>query len=249
VARADGPYTGQWNAPLVIAPMGVLANDTDADLDVLTATVVTGPAHGTLTLNANGGFTYTPEADFSGADAFTYKAGDGFADSAAATASLVITSPCTADSNHRRHNDEDEGYGWRGDRNDWASDDCQRGTPIARDDSYKTDLGETLTVTTSHDVLENDGRYAAAALLVSGPAHGTLTLNADGTFVYVPSSAYSGRDSFVYAARSASGIVGPVAMVKLTVRDRHHRDGDDCDHERGRNGHFRGDRCDHERGR
>jgi VCBS repeat-containing protein len=70
----------------------------------------------------------------------------------------------------------------------------------------------------SRDILENDGRYAAAALLVSGPAHGALTLNPNGTFVYVPDAAYYGLDSFVYAARSASGVAGPVAMVKLTVR-------------------------------
>ena len=193
---ADGPYTGQWNVPLVIAPAGVLANDTDVDGDPLTAAVVTGPAHGTLALNANGGFTYTPAADFSGTDAFTYRANDGFADGASATASLVITSPCSG-----------------GD-----SRDCPSGTPIARDDAYATGQGDTLTVTTRHDVLENDGRFAAAAILVSGPAHGTLALNANGSFVYVPATAFYGIDSFDYAARSASGIVGPVATVRLVVR-------------------------------
>ena len=109
VAVADGPYSHPWNSPLTVAPKGVLTNDTDVDLDTLTATVVTGPVHGTLTLNANGGFTYMPAADFSGADSFTYKASDGFADSAAATASLVITSPCTADSRRHRHDDDDDG--------------------------------------------------------------------------------------------------------------------------------------------
>jgi DNA/RNA endonuclease G (NUC1) len=193
VAVADGPYTGQWNVPLVIAPAGVLANDTDVDGDPLTATVVTGPAHGTLALGANGGFIYTPAANFSGADAFTYKANDGFADGASATASLVVTSPC-------------------------SNGDCRAGTPIARDDLYTTGQGDTLTVTTRNDVLENDGRFAASALLVSGPAHGTLALNANGSFVYVPATAFYGIDSFVYAARSASGVVGPVATVRLVVR-------------------------------
>jgi hypothetical protein len=47
-------------------------NDTDADGDTLTAILGTGPANGTLTLNANGSFTYTPNANFNGPDSFTY---------------------------------------------------------------------------------------------------------------------------------------------------------------------------------
>ena len=69
---------------------GVLANDTDADGNTLTAAVVSGPSHGTLTLNANGSFTYTPAAGYHGADSFTYKANDGAADSNVATVSLTI---------------------------------------------------------------------------------------------------------------------------------------------------------------
>ena len=58
----------------------MLANDTDVDGDALTAVLVTGPAHGTLTLNADGSFTYTPDANYNGADSFTYSANDGTAD-------------------------------------------------------------------------------------------------------------------------------------------------------------------------
>ena len=47
----------------------------------LTAVLVTGPAHGTLTLNADGCFTYTPAANYNGTDSFTYTANDGAADS------------------------------------------------------------------------------------------------------------------------------------------------------------------------
>ena len=47
-----------------MAAPGVLANDTDPDGDPLTAVLVTGPSHGTLTLNANGSFTYTPAANY-----------------------------------------------------------------------------------------------------------------------------------------------------------------------------------------
>ena len=55
----------------------MLANDTDMDGDALTAVLVSGPAHGTLTLNPDGSFTYTPAANYNGADTFTYKANDG----------------------------------------------------------------------------------------------------------------------------------------------------------------------------
>ena len=55
----------------------MLANDTDADGDALTAVLIAGPAHGTLTLNADGSFTYTPAAGYNGTDSFTYRASDG----------------------------------------------------------------------------------------------------------------------------------------------------------------------------
>ena len=70
---------------------GVLANDTDGENDALTAAVVTGPAHGSLTLNPNGSFNYTPNANYNGSDSFTYKANDGTVDSAGtATVSLTV---------------------------------------------------------------------------------------------------------------------------------------------------------------
>ena len=59
VAAPDS-YTTNRNTALVVAAPGVLANDTDPNGDALTAVLVTNPSHGTLTLNANGSFTYTP---------------------------------------------------------------------------------------------------------------------------------------------------------------------------------------------
>ena len=55
----------------------VLVNDTDADGDPLTAAIKTQPAHGAVTFNADGTFTYTPTANYNGTDAFTYAASDG----------------------------------------------------------------------------------------------------------------------------------------------------------------------------
>ncbi len=79
VATNDSYSTNEDTALNVSAP-GVLGNDTDADSDPLTALLVSGPAHGTLTLNPNGSFIYTPAANYSGADSFSYKANDGTAD-------------------------------------------------------------------------------------------------------------------------------------------------------------------------
>jgi VCBS repeat-containing protein len=68
----------------------VLANDTDIDSANLTALLVTNAAHGTVSLNSNGSFSYTPQAGFSGTDSFTYKANDGGADSNTATVTITV---------------------------------------------------------------------------------------------------------------------------------------------------------------
>ena len=65
---------------------------SDADGDSLTYTVVSQPAHGALSLDAaTGAFTYTPEADFSGSDAFVFTVSDGWASSPPATVALTVT--------------------------------------------------------------------------------------------------------------------------------------------------------------
>lgn len=74
----------------VTAAAGVLANDTDADGHRLTARLDAPPQHGTLALQAEGSFRYTPDADFAGTDQFTYVANDGQVDSAATTVELVV---------------------------------------------------------------------------------------------------------------------------------------------------------------
>ncbi|MGE0607077.1 MAG: DUF4347 domain-containing protein, partial [Pirellulales bacterium] len=77
----DDAYSVNEDTTLNIAAAGVLANDTDIDLDPLTAVLVAGPSNGLLTLNADGSFSYTPNANFNGTDSFTYRANDGTATS------------------------------------------------------------------------------------------------------------------------------------------------------------------------
>ena len=74
---------------------GVLVNDQDPDGNSLVAFLGTGPAHGTLTLNANGSFTYQPQPNYTGTDSFTYRAGDGKTQSNLATVNLTVNAAAT----------------------------------------------------------------------------------------------------------------------------------------------------------
>ena len=89
----DDAYGADTDVVLTVPGPGVLGNDADVDGDSLTATLVTDAAHGAVSLGANGGFTYTPAAGYSGPDAFTYRAGDGSPLSDTATVTLTVAPP------------------------------------------------------------------------------------------------------------------------------------------------------------
>ena len=89
----DDAYGTNEDTVLPIAAPGVLGNDTDVDGDALTAVLVTPPVNGTLILNADGGFSYIPNADFNGSDSFSYMAQDpSLAQSKPATVTLTVNS-------------------------------------------------------------------------------------------------------------------------------------------------------------
>jgi hypothetical protein len=87
---ANDNFLATQNTPLAVPAPGVLANDTDADGDRLTALLVSGPASGRLVLNPDGSFTYTPNADFVGTDSFTYRATDGVNPGNVTTATISV---------------------------------------------------------------------------------------------------------------------------------------------------------------
>ena len=88
-AVADGYSTDEDQLLNVSAP-GVLGNDTDVDGNPLTAALVDDVGNGSLTLNANGSFSYTPTGAFNGTDSFTYEANDGGLDSNTVTVTITV---------------------------------------------------------------------------------------------------------------------------------------------------------------
>src|ERR1051325_6588245 len=163
IAYDDG-YGVNKSSTLTVSAPGVLGNDTDVEDDPLTAVLVNNPLHGTLTLNTNGGFAYTPVSNYFGADSFTYKASDGVTNSLTATVTLTITNI-----NHAPA----------------ASADAYT---LGKSTSL-TVIGPGVL---GNDVdADGDG---LTALKITDPGHGAVTLNADGGFTYTPASNYFGAD-------------------------------------------------------
>jgi len=86
----DNAYSTNEDSPLNVAAPGVLAGDSDVEGSALTASLVVQAIKGTAVVNPDGSFTYTPTANLTGADSFTYKANDGALDSNIATVNLTI---------------------------------------------------------------------------------------------------------------------------------------------------------------
>jgi VCBS repeat-containing protein/probable HAF family extracellular repeat protein len=190
VAIDDG-YTAREDTPLVVdALLGVLFNDTDAD--PLTATLTSGPAHGTLTFNPDGAFTYTPTADYNGLDAFVYTASDGPSTSNPATVTINVTPVNDA-----------PGAGWD---TYWINEDTTLVTTTANGlfaNDFDID-GDTFTMTQ-----------------LTSLAHGILVLNSDGTFSYTPNADFTGTDLFTYQNNDGqlNSNLARVTFVVLSVND------------------------------
>jgi len=165
---------------------GILANDNDLDGNALTAALINTTTHGTLALNSDGSFIYTPNAGFVGTDTFTYVANDGQSDSNLAMVTITVAEPNVV--------------------------------PVAQNDGYETNEGSLLTVL-APGVLSNDfdaNNNPLTAILVTAPLFGTVTLNSDGSFDYVPTANFSGTDSFSYKVTDGSADSN-VAMVTINV--------------------------------
>lgn len=83
-------YATGFETPLTVEAPGVLGSDLDPEDEPLTAELLADVDHGTLVLDDDGGFTYTPDAGFSGADTFTYAAADETSTSGPATVTIEV---------------------------------------------------------------------------------------------------------------------------------------------------------------
>ncbi len=207
---------------LTVPAPGILANDQDPQHAALSAVLVKTVSHGTLAFESDGSFAYTPATNFTGTDAFTYQASNGQQTSKTATVKLTVGGPnCAGDNDDRDKDGRGAGPG-RGHGGPHGGDDHKNGcaptSPTAANDSYSTVQGTTLTVS-APGVMTNDSdpqHLAMTSALVSSVSHGTLTLAADGSFVYKPTSSFTGTDSFSYKVSNGSA-TSDTATVTITV--------------------------------
>lgn len=177
---------------LTVAAGGLLINDSDIDNDALTVnpTPVRAPQFGTLSLSTNGGFTYTPNSNFSGSDSFIYALSDG-AVSPQPTAQVSITvNPV---------NDLPNAV------NDFFD--------LNEDTSVQ---GNVLDNDTDDDVIGGNKTAELSVSLLSNASSGSLNLGADGQFAYNPNANFFGNDSFQYRITDSAGATSD-AQVNITV--------------------------------
>ncbi|HIB48713.1 MAG TPA: tandem-95 repeat protein [Flavobacteriaceae bacterium] len=172
----------------------VLPNDFDPDGDMITVTANTPPSNGSVSINPDGTYTYTPDPGFEGEDTFTYTICDDGTPSLCDTATVtiqVLGSP---------------------DNITTAVDDAYYGFP---------DADITGNVLDNDTDPEGDDQTVDVAVSPSnGPTNGTVALNADGSFTYTPNAGFVGTDSFVYEIFDDNADVArDVATVYISIAD------------------------------
>nr|WP_167597828.1 Ig-like domain-containing protein [Leeuwenhoekiella sp. ZYFB001] len=153
----------------------VLVNDFDPDGDTITVTGNTEPTNGSVTVNPDGSYTYTPEPGFIGEDSFEYTVCDDADPSLCATGTVTIEVVADTDN-----------------------------TTVANDDAFFGYIGEEITgnVLTNDSDPEGD---AISVISNTQPANGNVTVAADGSLTYTPNTDFSGADQFTYTIEDANG--------------------------------------------
>lgn len=182
-------YTMLANRVLRVAAAGVLANDRDVEGSPLTALQVTAPANGGLALNANGSFSYTPAANFTGIDSFTYSASDGLLSGNVATVVITInpainTPPVAVD--------------------DFAT--------------TTKNIAVAINVLANDTDVDNNINPAAVTITTQASRGATVRVNAaTGVITFTPALNFLGTDVFKYRVQDSAGARSNVATVRVNV--------------------------------
>ncbi len=183
----------------------LIANDSDIESSTLTVTTTPtlSPSNGQLTISSNGTFSYTPTADFSGSDMFSYQVADGIGQTAVALVEITILAA----------NDPPESL-----LNNFNVVDGVARDPLL----FETALARgTLTVVAPGlliNDLDIDGNgLSIVTTPVIPPTRGTLQLNSDGSFTYTNNAdATTGEDTFTYQSTDGQGAFSQ-ATVRITI--------------------------------
>lgn len=201
----DG-YTTPRNTQLVTAAPGVLANDTLNGAAIASYGKTTGTEQtsvgqatatsqgGSVSLSANGGFTYAPPGGFSGNDTFRYRLSNPTGVSTAEVTVMVIAPP---DAVNDSYNTANSTALTTTSTNGVLANDTLGGGAIA---SYGASTGNEQTSIGSN---------------TPTTAGGTVRVNANGSFTYTPPGSFSGNDTFKYKLVNGGG--SDVATVTVAV--------------------------------
>ncbi len=189
VASNDESYVVHDTSLHLSVADGPLRNDFDADGDALTASTSIPTQHGTATLFSDGSFDYLPDEGFVGFDLLTYVPADNTGSGDGATITIHVTNAA----------------------------------PVPTGDYYEAPADQTLVVPAAQGVRVNDLDEEEDPITVSlpsipelAPLHGTVLLNADGSFSYTPQTGYTGYDWFFYTPTDGM-TVGQHGLVTLFV--------------------------------
>ncbi len=187
--RSDQYSTKLGTTLNVNAANGVLANDDPNNElgDPLTAQLVSNVQNGTLTLNSDGSFTYSPNASFQGADSFTYKAVSGSQESNVATVTINVTNNAPVAVNDTYSAVEDTTL-----------------TVSVADGVLKNDT-------------DADGDTLIGLLVTQPQHGTLQFNAANGSFTYTPAANFNGTDSFTYRASDNAIQSANVATVTINV--------------------------------
>ncbi|MEL6205175.1 MAG: Ig-like domain-containing protein, partial [Pseudomonadota bacterium] len=194
----------------------VLANDVGPDLDALRSVRINDQtlpggralteialANGTLAINRLGDFTYTPNAEFNGADTFSYVLRDGSGATETASVNLVVTKVEDAPVAQDDMFNTDQGQSVSGN----LLADNGNGIDSDADDTS----GDTLRVVTA------DGTAVVSAGTELSLSGGTLVVDRLGDFTYTPDAGFSGVETFTYGLAQAGGVGRDTATVTIDV--------------------------------